>query len=308
MRIHFQPFHSIIAMFQPISMDRKSKVLVGQAVRSMFGLILILTPIPSINAEETATISAGQADDSGVIVHRVTTTYQAAPTEIRVVLPQPYDPAVRYPVIYVLPVEAGRESRYGDGLQEVLKQGLHQQHAVLFVAPTFAHLPWYADHPTDLAIRQESYFVKVVVPFIDQTYSTRAERSGRWLLGFSKSGWGAWSLILRHPELFEKAAAWDAPLMLDQPGKYGSGPIFGTAENFARYHIPELLAKQSANFRGKPRLILLGYGNFRSEHERLRPVLHEHEISFIERDGPQRNHDWHSGWVSEAVQLLMEPK
>ena len=44
----------------------------------------------------------------------------------------------------------------------------------MFVAPTFSHLPWYADHPTKPEIRQETYFLKVVVPFIDKTYPVRA--------------------------------------------------------------------------------------------------------------------------------------
>ncbi len=112
-------------------------------------------------------------------------------------------------------------------MKEVKKLDLHNKIGVIFVVPTFSHLPWYADHPTKPEVRQETYFVKVVVPFIDKTYPVKAEAAGRLLLGFSKSGWGAWSLLLRHPDLFSKAAAWDAPLMMDKPGKYGSGDIFG---------------------------------------------------------------------------------
>jgi enterochelin esterase-like enzyme len=76
---------------------------------------------------------------------------------------------------------------------------------------------------------------------VERTYPARAAAGGRLLLGFSKSGWGAWTLLLRHPERFAKAAAWDAPLMLDAPGKYGSGPIFGTPENFERYRLTRLV-------------------------------------------------------------------
>ena len=138
----------------------------------------------------------------------------------------------RYPVIYVLPVEAGTENRYGDGLLEAKKLDLHNKHGVIFVAPTFSHLPWYADHPTDKTIRQESHFIKVVVPFVEKTYPLLANADGRLLLGFSKSGWGAWSLLLRHPDLFGRAAAWDAPMMMDRIGKYGNAPIFGDQSNF----------------------------------------------------------------------------
>jgi hypothetical protein len=159
-------------------------------------------------------------------------------------------------VIYVLPVEAGTESRYGDGLKEVQKLDLHNKLNAVFVAPTFSHLPWYADHPTKPEVRQESYFLKVVVPFIDKTYPVRAEADGRLLLGFSKSGWGAWSLLLRRPDLFGKAAAWDAPLMMDKPGKYGSGDIFGTEANFKGYRVGKLLEVKTDQLQKGKRLIL----------------------------------------------------
>ncbi len=48
-------------------------------------------------------------------------------------------------------------------------------------------------------------------------------------------------MLLRHPDLFGRAGAWDAPLMLDKPNKYGSGAIYGSDENFKGYAIPDLL-------------------------------------------------------------------
>ena len=54
------------------------------------------------------------------------------------------------------------------------------------------------------------------------------EPHARLLLGFSKSGWGAFSLLLRYPERFGKAAAWDAPLMQERPDRFGMGEILGT--------------------------------------------------------------------------------
>src|SRR5207249_4274506 len=108
-------------------------------------------------------------------------------------------------------------------------------------------------------VRQETYFLKVVVPFVEKTYPAKADASGRLLLGFSKSGWGAFSLLLRHPEQFGKAAAWDAPLMMDAPGKYGSGDVFATADNFVGYRVSKLLELNAEKFQKESRLILLGY-------------------------------------------------
>lgn len=209
-------------------------------------------------------------------------------------------------MVYVLPVEAGTESRYGDGLLEIEKQELHNKRDVIFVAPTFSHLPWYADHPAKSEIRQEAHLLNVVIPFVEKTYPAQADANHRLLLGFSKSGWGAWSLLLRHPDLFGKAAAWDAPLMMDKPGKYGSGEIFGTQENFEKYRIESLLRARIKEFGTGERLVLTGCGSFREEHERAHKLMTELKISHVYKDGPQRQHDWHSGWVSEAVELLLQ--
>jgi hypothetical protein len=205
-----------------------------------------------------------------------------------------------------LPVEAGTEHRYGDGLLEVLRHDLHNKFRAIFVAPTFSHLPWYADHPTAPEIRQETYFLKVVVPFVEGRYPARPEPDGRLLLGFSKSGWGAYSLLLRHPDRFGKAAAWDAPLMLDRPGRYGSGDVFGTPENFEGYRLTGLLKRRAAGLGEDARLIHSGYGNFRDEHEAFEVLLEELKVPHRYVDGPRREHRWESGWVPEAVGKLMQ--
>ena len=264
-----------------------------------------LLVVADLRADDSITVSAAKLDDNGFLVHEVRSPYQAKTTQVRVLQPDPLKKGKKYPVVYVLPVEARNENRYGDGLKEIQKHSLHNQLEAVFVAPTFSHLPWYADHPTQPEIRQESYFLQVVVPFIDKTYPVQVQAEGRLLLGFSKSGWGAWSLLLRHPNQFHKAVAWDAPLMMDQPGKYGSGEIFGTAQNFENYRVSQLLEAKSGLLAKEKRLILLGYGNFRAEHEQAHALMNKRKIAHEYRDGPERKHDWHSGWVKEAVALLV---
>ncbi len=270
-------------------------------------LIVGVLVVSNLLADEALTISEVKPDVTGILVHEVQSPYQAGTTLIRVLQPDTLLNGKKYPVIYVLPVEARTESRYGDGLSEVKKLDLHNKFGAVFVAPTFSHLPWYANHPTNQLIRQESYFIKIVVPFIDQHYPVRGEAGGRLLLGFSKSGWGAWSLLLRHPDLFGKAIAWDAPLMMDKPGMYGSGEIFGTVDNFEHYRVSKLLEENAKKFsnENEKRLVLIGYGNFRAEHVQAHAFMDERKIAHEYRDGPERKHDWHSGWVNEAVEVLL---
>jgi S-formylglutathione hydrolase FrmB len=265
-----------------------------------------LTGPVALFASEEVKISKAQREKESVFVHSVGSPYQNGKTSIRVLLPDQMEQGERCPVVYVLPVESGNETRWGDSLFEVMKHDLHNKYRVIFVAPTFSELPWYANHPTKPQIRQETYFTKVVVPFVEQTYPASKQPKDRLLLGFSKSGWGAWSLLLRHPQIFGRAAAWDAPLMMDRLGKYGTNDIFGTQENLEKYRLVDLLRKNAEMLRNEKRLILTGYGNFGAHHRQIHSLLDELEVSHEYRDGPQRKHDWHSGWVSEAVELLVE--
>jgi esterase/lipase superfamily enzyme len=271
----------------------------------VIGLLAVLAR-HGMAAPEVAETSIGEAkrDGAGLLVHSVRSPFEAGTTTIRVLLPDSLDPAKSYPVVYVLPVEAGDEHKYGDGLLEAKRDDLQNKYRAIFVAPTFSRLPWYADHPTDPEIRQETYFLKVVVPLVEKTYPARHDAGGRLLVGFSKSGWGAFSLLLRHPDLFGKASAWDAPLMMDAPGKYGSGDIFGTPENFGHYRISHLLEQRAAELGPGKRLILLGYGNFRDDCGRADALMRSLKIEHVFRDGPRRAHVWSSGWLPEAVQFL----
>jgi len=263
-------------------------------------------------AADAVKVSEAAVDEHGFRTHRVTSEFQAGETLIRVLLPEKFEPGERLNVLYLLPVEANSEHRYGDGLIEAKKLDLANKHRLICVAPTFSHLPWYADHPTDKTIRQETYFLKVVVPAIEKWYPARAERDGRLLVGFSKSGYGAWSLLLRHPDTFTKAAAWDAPLMKTLPDQFGMGPIYGTVENFSAYRLDNLLHDRAAVLRPKTgetstaRLIHLGYGSFREHHQRAEALLNELQIPHVYNDGPKLDHTWHSGWLEEAAKRLLE--
>jgi len=216
-------------------------------------------------------------------------------------------------VLYVLPVEAGDGTYWGDPLAEIKSHNLHNRFGLICVYPTFSQLPWYADHPEKAEIRQESYLLRVVLPAVEDRYPVLPGPKGRLLVGFSKSGWGALSLLLRYPDVFGRAAAWDAPLAVDRPVHFGMGEIFGTQQNFEEYRILGLLG-QRAEVLGRtegslrpPRLVLLGYGNFRRDHQIAHNLMETLKIPHVYRDGPYRKHHWQSGWLPEAVQCLVPP-
>ncbi len=253
-----------------------------------------------------ADVGRAEQQDSGVLLHRVRCEYQAGETSIRVLLPDACEDGKRYQVLYVLPVEPGSSYRWGNPLQEIQRLDLQNKHPLICVYPTFSHWPWYADHPNDPTIRQERYFVHVVVPFIDKSYPVSPSAEGRLLVGFSKSGWGAFSLLLRFPSLFGRAAAWDAPLNMPAPNRFGMERIFGSQENFERYQITKLLRSAGPKLGAHRRLIHLGYGNFREHHTAIEELLEDLAIPHYYCDGPARRHAWTSGWLPKAIECLTD--
>lgn len=268
-------------------------------------IILLLTQLRCPAEDRNRIEISAPVDDGGFQLHTVRSPYQAGTTKIRVLLPDAFDKSRRYRVLYVLPVEALDGQRWGNGLKTIRKAGLHNRHKLVCVAPTFSHLPWYADHPSDPMIRQESYLTRVVLPLVEKNYPAIPGRAGRLLVGFSKSGWGAFTLLLRNQEVFAAAAAFDAPLALDRPGPYGSGPIFGSRENFEKYRVESLLKKNAGRLGSSKRLALLGhFVNFRKQHEKARSWMNSLKIQHHWHKGQRWKHSWESGWLPRAIELI----
>lgn len=97
-------------------------------------MLCLLVFLGTVSQESTLLTKLGE---DGFVHHVVRSEYEAGPTPVRVLLPDKVEPGERLPVVYVLPVEAGTENRYGDGLTEVKRQRLHERHRAIFVAPSF---------------------------------------------------------------------------------------------------------------------------------------------------------------------------
>ncbi|MBM4041068.1 MAG: hypothetical protein FJ290_21415 [Planctomycetes bacterium] len=247
--------------------------------------------------------SGPEAEAGGVLRYRVASPLQRGETLVRVLLPAKLDPPETRRVLFILPVEAELGRRWGDPVAAAQAAGVAERLGFVAILPTFAAMPWYCDHPTEPTLRQESYVLRVLVPLAEKLYPHNAKR--RVLVGYSKSGWGAFSLLLRNPEAFAAAAAWDAPMMMAQPG-FGMDQVVGTQEQFERYRIERLLRERAEAVRGAKRLGLFGYGNFRKDTQAAHALMAELGIPHDYADGPPRRHHWESGWLEEAVRALRE--
>lgn len=285
-----------------LQFDRRSFRLLHIAI--LVSVVLIAQSVAvAQSAKPTPTEEKAVKDANGFLVHELESPYQLGKLLVRVLVPNRFETGSKYPVVYVLPVEAKDDAKFGNGLLEIQKHDLQNTFQAVFVAPTFSTLPWYADHPTKDELRQESHLLKAVVPLIEKNYPVRAERDARLLLGFSKSGAGAYSLILRNSDTFGKALAFDAPLMRDTLSK--GSEVFATQENFEKYCVPKLLEKHAKTFADEKRLILLGKGFLHGQHQQAHALMDKLKIAHEYREGVQRKHTWDSGWIPEAVELLL---
>lgn len=264
-------------------------------------------------ASAQATPEPAQKDaTTGIWSYALPSEFQAGPTKVRVILPEPLAAGKRYPVLYILPVEPEGSFRFGDGLDEARKLDLANKHQVICVAPSFKVVPWYGNHATDPKVRQEDFVVKSLVPDIDRRYATLADPEQRWLLGFSKSGWGACVLLLRHPTVFGYAATWDAPFLLngDNHGKewgpIGIKNVFGTKETFLAVLPPTLLDGEADALRPRRRLVV-GVGvDWKSHVVGMHELLERKHIPHAYLPDLLVKHRWDTGWLGPVADQLVD--
>ena len=248
----------------------------------------------------------GQPVHEGIRCYTVTSAYQKGPNKLEVLLPDNYSPTNHYRVLYLLPVNAGTDGQWGSGIVEARRLHLQNQYQMICVAPAYEILPWYGDNPDQTAVRQSSYVLDVVIPFVDQTFSTVTNKEGRLLTGFSKSGFGALGLFLMHPDTFGKVAVFDSFVNLPQLKNYtewGLAETYGPMENFDRYDVLELMRKQKTILQKPPcRITILAGGpGSRIGVDALQSKLKDYNIPYIYILGSTMEHTWTSGWLAPAV-------
>ena len=151
-------------------------------------------------------------DATGAQVYDVTWSNSGLqPFAVRVLTPQ--HPSTDYPhsFLYDLPVEAGlAQSTYGSGLDELQKLDVEDQYNATIIEPIFPINSWYADNPNDPTINYETFMADILPQWVDSNFSTTGTEKNL-LVGFSKSGYGALDLELKHPSVFSAVAAFDFP-------------------------------------------------------------------------------------------------
>lgn len=259
------------------------------------------TATASAPASRTVRSIQGPEKTGGLEVYVVDSDYQKSPAKLYVLLPGSFDKSKQYKVLYILTTW----STEPDGIKEAKKLDLANKYGVICVLADFVYPSWYADHPITPKQLYDSYIPEVVVPFIDKTYPTIAKPDGRMLVGFSKGGVGAVTLLLHHPDVFGRAGAWDSPLMENSthPEYYGPQDYFT-----ANYYIPDLLTRNADLFKGKPARFAItgfGFGKDPGNIKQCSDLMTKLGIPHYCDNTIRPNHAWTSGWMGPLVSVLM---
>lgn len=154
----------------------------------------------------------------------------------------------------------------------------------------YPHLVWYNFRVRDEAIAQIRAFN--VSPVI--------------LVGFSKSGLGAWNIARAIPDLISGTIIFDAPVARESLPPWGTAPFYRDDESWQQ----DLPLRTVRSFRSvmpeTHRLVLISGAGFHDEMCQLSNELTRvgSRHSFLSR--PHLKHHWNSGWIGEGLNELVE--
>ncbi len=245
-------------------------------------------------------------------------------------LPPSYemDRSDRFPVIYYLHGGGGDELKV---LPEV--EFLHHQiidgklPPFIMVMPNGGRGSYFADS-VDGKVMSETTIIKELIPHIDTTFRTIAERQGRCLQGFSMGALGATKLACKYPEMFCSLTAYAGGMKrlgkkfregsISQGGGYSKKYLGDNVENWDANDSFELLHKNLDRIKGRMTIKLMcgtedpdHLAATRDFHLELTKLGVEHSYIEVPEMGhtPDAMRKLHSAtWLTQHVVAMKEAK
>lgn len=229
------------------------------------------------------------------------------PTTLRVLAPT--SPAAGKPrrFLWMLPVEAGTASSFGDPVDTARLAGIPNAYNAVVIAPTYAIESWGADSPSSTWNRHET-FTGWLRTWAKGTLTTQGGGEPHWLIGFSKSGMAAQGYALKHPSLWARVATWDFPADMTAYDQYysSSATAYGTDANFQTgYRLTSaFVAARKSPYTAATRMWIGGYQAFQQDMTDYHALLAGLGVLHVSDTPTLRAHRWDSGWVPVAVSAL----
>lgn len=173
---------------------------------------------PETSAASAITVVDMQADSDRVLRYWVSTPSleksTTTPLRINVILPTAYDsdPKRRYPVLYALPGTSNTADVWLNNIDTIEMTASLPMIVVIpdgtFDADGGGFYTNWVDQTTSRGVANwETFHTEELVAWIDESFRTHSDRSGRAIVGISQGGFGSMSYAARSPGLFGAAAS-----------------------------------------------------------------------------------------------------
>lgn len=128
------------------------------------------------------------------------------------------------------------------------------------------------------------------------------------LVGFSKSGLGAWNIARTHPKLISGTIIFDAPVATEALPPWGTTPFYADDDAWQEDLPIRTVAKFKAAVKNAHSLVLVSGSAFHAEMAALSGVLAKAGVDHTFLSRPHMKHHWESGWLDEALNALVAIK
>ena len=175
----------------------------------------VLAPAPELGLSETNRVQV----DQRLLDLTVHSQAMRGDQHVNVLLPVDYDAtgATRYPVLYLL---HGAFGSYRDWAAHGVESMVGNRPLIVVMpddGPDGSYSDWYGTlaGTSDPPPAWESYHLRELVPFVDQTFPTNATRAGRFVAGLSSGGGGTMKYAAANPGMFGAAGSFSGAVDTD---------------------------------------------------------------------------------------------
>ena len=229
---------------------------------------------------------------------------------VKVLVPDTYDSgrATPYKVCVVAPIEPTPGAGKADELQVIKTAGYHNTYDTIFVSysSTTNAYPWGG-------IKNDGKYdhgriIASLPAVIAEHYNATTDRKETYLLGYSKGGWAAYSAILRNPDVFGYAAAWDAPWSDTYATlvAYGADISFGNEATFLLYQPYTTLPARKASVNDKTRLVISAGSTFPTQTPTMKTLMDSEGVGYVEVTGLTGvTHNADAAWMGPLLTAMM---
>lgn len=173
------------------------------------GLALSFLIIPHLSSAQGGTIKESLTVESKVLDKEVAYS---------VYLPPGYDSSDRsYPVLYLLHGFTDDETgwvQFGEVKAIADKEMQKVEVTPMIIVMPDAGLSWYVNNH-DGSVMYEDFFINELMPHVESTFKTRAEKQFRAVAGLSMGGYGSLIYSMKYPDKFAASAPLSAGVSTD---------------------------------------------------------------------------------------------